>query len=180
MVLGYALLGRQITEHAGLVKIVATHKTILIRYVFEDQGKYRKNLLFQQPASAELYTPRLLVPAPVLFSLPGDGKGQGAIWHAATGEIASASNPAVAGAALSMYTTNLTSSGVIPPQVAIGGRLAHVLYFDTAPAYPGYNQVNFLIPSGVAPGPAVPVRLTYVGRPSNEVTIAVNGFGDQK
>ena len=124
-------------------------------------------------SSAELYTPAVLVPAPVLFSLSGDGKGQGAVWHAQTGQIASADNPAVAGEALSMYTTSLAEGAVIPLQVTIGGQLAQVLYFGDAPGYPGYYQVNVRVPSGVAPGTAVPVHLTYLGRPSNEVTIAV-------
>jgi len=123
-------------------------------------------------SSAELYTPRVLVPAPVLFSLPGDGQGQGAIWHAATGQAASATNPAVAGEALSMYTTSLSDGGVIPPQVAVGGRLAEVLYFGSS-SYPGYDQVNFRVPSGVASGTAVSVRLTYLSRPSNALTIGV-------
>jgi hypothetical protein len=124
-------------------------------------------------SSAEVYWPPVLSPASRMFSLSGDGQGQGAIWHAQTGQIASADNPAVAGEALSMYTTGLADGGVIPPQVAIGGRLAEVLYFGAAPGYPGYDQVNFRVPSGVSPGAAISVRLSYLSRPSNAVSIGV-------
>jgi uncharacterized protein (TIGR03437 family) len=72
-----------------------------------------------------------------------------------------------------MYTTSLADAGAIPPQVAVGGHLAEVLYFGDAPGYPGYYQVNFRVPGGVTPGSAAPVHLTYLGRPSNEVTVAV-------
>jgi uncharacterized protein (TIGR03437 family) len=114
-----------------------------------------------------------LVPAPRLFSLAGDGTGQGAIWHSISGQAASPAAPAVAGEVLSLYTVNLTEGGVIPPQVFIGGKSAEILYFGGAPGYPGFNQVNVRVPDGVAPGSAVPVRLTYLGRWSNPVTIAV-------
>ncbi len=124
-------------------------------------------------SSAELYHPAALVSGPLLFSPSGDGQGQGAIWHADTGRAASSDDPATAGDVLAMYTTSLVESGVIPTQVAVGGRLAEILYFGDAPGYPGYFQVNFRVPSGVAPGSAVPVRLTYLDRPSNAVTINV-------
>ena len=124
-------------------------------------------------SSAEIYRPTVLVPAPLLFSLSGDGKGQGAIWNSQTGQIPSASNPATAGDILSMYTNSLAEGGVIPPQVSIGGKPAEVLYFGDALGYPGYFQVNFRMPNGVGPGSSAPVRLTYLGRSSNAVTIGV-------
>jgi hypothetical protein len=120
--------------------------------------------------SAELYTPPLLVPSPTLFSVSGEQ--QGAIWHAVTGKIASSDNAAVAGEALAMYTANLAEGGIVPPQVSVGGKLAEVLYFGDAPGYPGYYQVNFVEPDGVAPGSSVTVRLIYLGRASNAVTIS--------
>jgi hypothetical protein len=124
-------------------------------------------------ATAELYEPEFLQPAPVLLSISRDGPAQGAILHALTHQVVSPSNPAIAGEYLEIYGTGLPEASVIPPQVAIGGRLAKILYFGQAPGFVGLNQVNVQVPPGVAAGPTVPVRLTYLGRPSNEVTIAI-------
>jgi uncharacterized protein (TIGR03437 family) len=82
-------------------------------------------------------------------------------------------NPAVPGEILSMYATGLVDGAVIPPQVAVGSQLAEILYFGDATGYPGYDQVNFRVPNSAASGPTVSVRLTYLSRPSNEVTIGV-------
>jgi hypothetical protein len=123
-------------------------------------------------ASAEIYTPGALIPAPELVTLSGEPEGQGAVWHA-TGDVASPNSPASAGEVLSMFTSNLLDGSVIAPQVIVGGLLAEVLYFGPAPGYPASSQVNFRVPNRVTSRDAVPVRLLYLSRPSNQVTISV-------
>lgn len=121
-------------------------------------------------ASAEIYTPSATRPAPAILSA---SDGEAAILHAATEQPVSPEKPAVAGEALEIYATGLIENGRIPPQVFIGGQTAEVLYFGGAPGYPGYNQVNIRVPGGVAAGSTVSVRMTYISRPSNQVTIGV-------
>jgi len=124
-------------------------------------------------SSAEIYTPRSLISAPALFSLSGNGRGQGAILHAGTSEVASAGNPATPGDVLEIYCTGLVDNSVVPPQVSIGGRAAEILFFGKSPGYENLNQVNVRVPTGLVPGPSVSVRLTYLARHSNEVTVGV-------
>jgi uncharacterized protein (TIGR03437 family) len=123
--------------------------------------------------SAELYTPPLVLPGAALLSLSGDGKGQGAIQHADTYEVVSADRPATDGEVLVIYSTGLVDDGLIPPQITIGGLMTEVLWFGKTPGFARLSQINVRVPSGIAPGAAVPVRLNYLGRSSNQVTVAV-------
>jgi Kelch motif/Galactose oxidase, central domain len=125
------------------------------------------------PSGAEIYNPRLVTPAPTLLSVPSDVQAQGAILHAGTAQVVSAANPAVVGEVVEIYSTGLLNGSVIPPQVVIDGRMAEVLWFGDAPGFSGLNQINVRLPNAISPRPSVPVRLYYRGRPSNEVTLAV-------
>jgi hypothetical protein len=121
-------------------------------------------------ALAEIYHPIVNNPAPVLLT---NGAGEAAILHASTQQIVSRNVPAAAGESLEIFMTGLIDGSVIPPQVFIGGRIAELLFFGNAPEFLGLNQVNVRVPEGITPGSAVPVRLSYLARSSNEVTVGV-------
>jgi uncharacterized protein (TIGR03437 family) len=133
--------------------------------------------------------------APGIFSMNGQGTGQGAIVDAITGRLLDSSNPAVAGSTyVSIYctglgpVTNQPASGAASPSnplakttttpiVGIGNIGAQVLFSGLAPGFVGEYQVNALVPPGVAPGNSVPVSISIGGVYSNTVTIAVQCSG---
>jgi hypothetical protein len=121
--------------------------------------------------SAELYTPDPLVPGPKLLTLSGDGR-QGAIFHAGTRYPATPDDPAAADEEIDITCTGLSDS-VFAPRVAVGGRIASVLSVTRAQNLTGVTQVRARVPRGIASGPAIPVRLFDMDRPTNGVTLAV-------
>ena len=129
--------------------------------------------------------------SPGIFSMNGQGTGQGAIVDAVSGLVVDSSNPAIAGSTyLAIYCTGLgpvinqPASGAAGPSgplaattttptVTIGGVPAQVAFAGLAPGFVGLYQVNVQLPAGVASGNAVPVVIGIGGATSNTVTIAV-------
>jgi hypothetical protein len=132
-------------------------------------------------ASVELYAPSVMVPAPTLFALSPDGRGDGAILHAGTrrvtsrraiaGEVPTADNPALVGEVVEIYCRGVDDR--IAPEIIIGDRRAEIVSVERVPEFVGVIRVNVRVPSGARAGSAVPVRLSYLGRTSNEVTMAI-------
>src|ERR1035441_10362335 len=128
--------------------------------------------------------------SPGIFSMNGQGTGQGAILDTSY-KLVDQSNPALAGTTyVQIYCTGLgpvanqpASGAVSPtsplanttttPTVTIGGARAYVTFSGLAPGFVGEYRVNALVPASAAPGNAVPVTISIGGRTSNTVTIAV-------
>jgi beta-glucosidase len=128
--------------------------------------------------------------APGIFSINGQGTGQGAILDSFY-NLVTPSNPAGTGVtAILIYCTGLgavanppptgaaaplspLSQTTTTPTVTIGGAPAQVLWSGLAPGTVGGYQVNALVPADAATGNAVPVFLSIGGAVSNTVQIAV-------
>ena len=134
-----------------------------------------------------------LVPfAPGIFSMNGEGSGQGAILNSRY-QLVDSSNPAQVGDVIQIYCTGLgavtnepaTGSPALSsplsyttttPTVTIAGIPAKVLFSGLAPGDVGLYQVNAQIPSGITPGLAVMVSMSIGGANSNAVTIAAGSY----
>jgi uncharacterized protein (TIGR03437 family) len=127
--------------------------------------------------------------SPGIFALDGSGTGQAAALNQDF-TINGAGNPAARGSVIQLFATGfgqtnppLTDGQLNPstpplatitsPGVSIGGTFAQVVYAGAAPeAIAGLYQINAVIPNGIQPGDAIPVKITF-GDTSNTVSIAV-------
>jgi hypothetical protein len=114
-------------------------------------------------STAEIYRPDVLLPAPTLL---------GAIYHAGTSYAVGPDDPAAAGDAVDVLCKGFGPDSPVMPQVAIGGRLARIVSMGDAPGVAGVKTLRVQVPQGVAAG-SVLVRLTYLDRSSNTVTMWV-------
>jgi uncharacterized protein (TIGR03437 family) len=128
--------------------------------------------------------------APGIFSMNGQGTGQGAILDSSY-KLVDSSNPATAGSTyIQIYCTGLgpvtnqpatgapassspLSSTITTPAVTVGGVSAYVLFSGLAPGSVGLYQVNAQVPAGAPTGSAIPVVISMGGVISNSVNIAL-------
>jgi uncharacterized protein (TIGR03437 family) len=128
--------------------------------------------------------------APGIFTANSGGVGSGAVLNQ-DNSLNTPANPATRGSTIQIYATGegATSPGgisgevtdsdikypVLPVSVSIGGLNASIAYAGSAPGeVSGLLQVNAVVPTGVNPGPAVPVSISVGATVSQKnVTIAV-------
>jgi uncharacterized protein (TIGR03437 family) len=123
-----------------------------------------------------------------VFSLPGSGRGPGAIVYT-DGSINTLQNTAKPGQTIMVYGTGLgpvTGGGNVAPQQVnlpvqfeawVGGQSAKVLYSGRA-ASPGEDQINLTIPANAPLGCWVPVYFRVAGTiTSNSTSISISNGG---
>ncbi len=130
--------------------------------------------------------------APGLFTADGSGAGQATALNS-DGTRNSATNPALVGSIVTLYITgagqtnpagvdgiiypsgNNQPSPVQPLSVTIGGLAATVDFLSGAPGMvSGTMRIITEIPTGFAPGTAIPVQVTVGGVQSQVATISVS------
>lgn len=141
--------------------------------------------------------------SPGLFTLNGEGRGQGIVLNE-DGTTNGAASPAARGSVVQIFgtgqgpldsalvdgepapTDQLLRTTAVPTSdgteclntqpsvcVAVGTAFGEVLYSGLAPGFVGLWQINVRIPAGIQPGATVPLRVVINATPSNTVTVAV-------
>ena len=162
-----------------------------IQVPWELAGQFQTSL--QATANSQIsgsVTVNLAPFAPGIFSVNGQGTGQGVILDSAY-HVTGTTNPATRGNIVQIFCTGLGAVSHQPatgapaptspplatttanPTVTIGGVQAEVVFSGLAPGSVGEYQVNVKVAAGVASGSALPVVISIGGVNSNTVTMAV-------
>jgi uncharacterized protein (TIGR03437 family) len=104
----------------------------------------------------------------------------GAVTHAVTGAIITASAPAVRGDYIAIYLTGLGATerrgeldwARAQPQVTVGGQPCAVSYAGRAPGYVGLDQINCQVAANAAVGETAQITVTS-GRRTGTGTVAL-------
>ena len=175
----------------------------LLPLFFASDGQVNTQAPFDLPTNTELSlivrrggalsTPETVTiasAAPGMFTRNQRGTGQAAVVDV-QGRVIEPGNAVGSGGVAILFATGLgavdqtvlpgfpapgaepLARTIAPVAVSVGGLPAQVLYAGLAPGFVGLYQINFLIPSGVAPGDAVPLVISTAGATSTPGTLAI-------
>jgi uncharacterized protein (TIGR03437 family) len=175
---------------APLLYAASNQINAVVPYNVSGKAATQLQVVAQGQPLATLSVPVVPV-APAIFTLDSSGVGPGAILNQDL-TVNSSSNPATVGSVIAIYATGggqtdpqgvdgqiQTSPLPHPSQgvsVLIGGVTCTVTYAGGAPGLiSGALQVNAVVPTGIAPGPTVPVLLVIGTEASQSgVTVAIH------
>ncbi|HEV2445189.1 MAG TPA: BACON domain-containing carbohydrate-binding protein [Candidatus Sulfopaludibacter sp.] len=176
---------------APLTYVSATQINAVVPYGVAGNATTQVQVQYQGQSSSAL-SASVQPAAPAIFSADLSGHGPGAILNTDF-KLNTSTNPASAGSVVMIYgtgggvTSPASSDGslapmaepfprlMLPVTVSVGGIPAQVTYSGGSPGLvDGLTQFNVVIPSGVTPGPSVPVLLQVGGYQSQPgLTIAI-------
>jgi uncharacterized protein (TIGR03437 family) len=119
--------------------------------------------------------------APSIFTQDSSGTGAAAALNAGSGALVTPSSPLHSGDYVELFLTGLGATTARHgfdyanqlPSVMISGQDCPVTYAGRAPGYPGLDQINCVVPTGLPGNDSAPLAVTSGSRISNIVTIAV-------
>jgi uncharacterized protein (TIGR03437 family) len=127
------------------------------------------------------HTVNVLIEAAVPAIFTSNGTAASAI-NAVTGAVVTTGSPLHGGDYVSLFLTGLgaTTAGsgglqyaTIQPGVTVAGQPCTVQFAGLSPQFPGVDQINCQIPSGLGANTAAPVIVTSNGRSSNTATLVL-------
>jgi uncharacterized protein (TIGR03437 family) len=116
--------------------------------------------------------------APGIFTLDSMPDGPAAALHA-DNRVIDTDHPAARGETIQLFLTGLgvrnplLKMPEILPVVLVGDISAQLMYSGPAPAYPGMDQINFIVPLDAPAEVAVPLSIQFGSTTSNHATLAI-------
>jgi uncharacterized protein (TIGR03437 family) len=132
-------------------------------------------------ATAGQNTVNVLTQSAVPAIFTSNGTAAAAI-NAVTGAAVTAASPLDGGDFVSLFVTGLGATGLgadglqhalIQPAVTVAGQTCTLQFAGLSPQFPGVDQINCQVPTGLGTNAAAPVIVTSNGRASNTATLVL-------
>lgn len=149
-----------------------------INFVYASSAQGLTQLTVKNVNGQHTVNVRIAPAVPAIFLL--DSNGTAAAVNGLTGAVVRSQTPLHAGDYMALFLTglgvttpkNALDYAVLQPSVSVGGQDCKVLYAGRAPTFAGLDQINCVVPAGVAGG-QVSVAVNSGGRVSNTAFVAV-------